>query len=1521
MSPTGDEGAVPRFYETTAGKATTGESASAPMAIFHCAVSHGSRKTGQSGAAKVDYIMRCGKYSRDPGELLGACAGHLPSWAGGNPRVFFEAVDKYERLNGRLFTQVIFAIPNELSDEDALLLAYHYADAVTSNGAPYALAVHRGGVDVPEVDSEVAALEVDSAAGAPEEADEADLPPHNRHGHLVICERIDDGIERTAKEWFRRANKKEPGLGGAAKDREMNGGNWVPGVRHLCAKYINYGLERAGFSERVTCESHETRIARAEAAGDEETAERLRLNPPGIHLGPTAWAIEKGRKGRKGRPSWRGVLNQAIAAEAEKLRGKVEELNTQLGQLDVQEGVVAERLEAARRVAAMQFARREEGLLRTSKGEDLLRVARVEVVGETAAALSVVQRGEVVELAEEKFGAMLDRLEGEVVETSVGPRYLAEAACSIVGVEEPPTLYQRETIVTTAVDRLGRELDGREASLQASAGGREVLRSVQEEHAAEYGPLATLAQCELQIGAAEDLLRKRREEESRREHAAAAERQEAERRQAEARRRDAVAGLEATLHATKRGAEWLAGAARQVLSGASRELTLGEREQIAQTVAGWVRGDLDRDKETLAASEAGARFLREAQSQRAVGAPPATLAEEEQQVGAVKQRLQEFEAAALARRAAEAARQREKEEKREREVQARRRARIEALSPAGRELHAAWLASLSPVGRRGGGPSGADVDRMLEATASDPRLPRLETVFEDAEQRSYYRAVLGAAGDAVTLQQVDAALEATGTFVRQKQDIFAYSGNSEHLAGGALYAAAIESQAPGWRPGADVGTAAVFDDALADVKSQLAKRVRQAADEFEKLLPTTPSRNRRGYRVPALSDALVDQLSASRGDAFVRATVAEVRERYAHRARHGARDEDRYSPKERLESERAHLADVIAMTWDREKRLWYASNMSGSRPSRRSVLARVLKKYLTKVWEFFQVACDKVLGGDLGERLRRRREHVEQAAEVAERLLPTTQSFRRGLPVPAAYEEALAGVVTDGKNRKVIEEMVEAVWERFHRRSRHEPYEQRYDADDRRRSEEAYLAPALEITRARQERAWRRSSLPSPRPTLASARPSVLEEHQSHLREVFEVAHDEVFGRGELGARWRRERDQVRRAVDAAEATLPATPPPSGHPDRHVPALSDDTLDDLDAAETDPFLKKMYSLAWERCYRHASADTPYEQRYDAEDRRQSELAHLTQTYDRQMDPSSSTVSPAPELASVRESVLKDYRAKVRGIFVAARDEVLRHDELQERQREQSVRPGRAATDPPSQSSSPGQERKPHGGEQEERGRQERTGEDSTTGRSGKDDQDERWRASVVPAAQPTAVTEANRVRLAAHRWAAKLSRTQPYAASSHHPSVITDERFNRLAAAAGDEFVRKVIAAVQKKESYYHDSARANSEREHLRPAVGRKHQEALDEYKRAEAKRGIFSRRPPKPTMAEAEAAAIKEFEAEQLGVIEDVCREVQQLTPAAVRFELQRVEPGRMNTPSPSRSRGRTTNQPDRGDSGPNR
>ena len=559
------------------------------MAIFHCAVSHGSRKDGQSGAAKVAYIMRTGKYGRDPGELLGACAGHLPSWAGGNPRVFFAAADEYERSNGRLFTQVLFAIPNELSDQDALLMAYHYAEAATETGAPYALAVHRGGVEVPEVEN---------AAAAPEEADEEDLPPHNRHGHLVICERIDDGIERTARAWFRRANKTEPALGGAAKDREMNGRNWVPEIRFACAEYVNYALERAGFSERVTCESHETRIARAEAVGDEETAERLRLAPPGIHLGPTAWAIEKGRKGRKGRTSWRGDLNRAIAAEGEELRGKVEELNAKLSQLDVQEEAVTEKLEAARRIAAAQFEQREESLLGTSLGGEILRAVRVEMVGDSAAPPSVVQLGEMLEVAEDRFGAALDLREAGFQETSVGSRYLVDATQSILGGEQSPTLPQRELIITTAESRLEQDLDRREATLRASVAGAEVLDTMQLEGADEYGSVLTLVQrAQLVETAGRRLERREAEEEVRRE----------------------LDRREEVLRSVSLGAQYLSEAEQEGLGEGKRAAVLAARDALVTKAEQRLEADLSRRESDLVATSFGPALLREAFGERGDG--------------------------------------------------------------------------------------------------------------------------------------------------------------------------------------------------------------------------------------------------------------------------------------------------------------------------------------------------------------------------------------------------------------------------------------------------------------------------------------------------------------------------------------------------------------------------------------------------------------------------------------------------------------------------------------------------------------------------------------------------------------------------------------------------------------------------------------------------------------------------------------------------------------------------------------
>ena len=190
-------------------------------------------------------------------------------------------------------------------------------------------------------------------------------------------------------------------------------------------------------------------------------------------------------------------------------------------------------------------------------------------------------------------------------------------------------------------------------------------------------------------------------------------------------------------------------------------------------------------------------------------------------------------------------------------------------------------------------------------------------------------------------------------------------------------------------------------------------------------------------------------------------------------------------------------------------------------------------------------------------------------------------------------------------------------------------------------------------------------------------------------------------------------------------------------------------------------------------------------------------------------------------------------------------------------------------------------------------------------------------SATAPAPEPALnVTEAERVRVAVDAVKAKLPWTKPYSGNpSHRPPAVSDERFDHIAAATDDEFVKTVVTELQRKASYYTDSARSESEKTYLRPAITRKNEENRHAYKKANAARGFLRRRPPEPTWAEAESVVIKEFEAEQLVLIEGVCHDIKQRSPAAVRRELQRLEPKQVSTPDRSRSPSHTKQQ-DRGD-----
>ena len=235
------------------------------MAVYHLKVSVGSRSGGQSALAKSDYIEREGRYAKDADELEHRESEHMPEWAKDDPRSYWEAADEYERANGRLYREVQFALPKELSESQRRELASGFAKRLTEGEQlPYTLAIHRGDPD-----------------------------GENPHAHLMFSERANDGIKRPAEQWFKRYNAKEPEKGGARKSRAGSARDWMDKTREAWEKAANEALERAGYGEQIDRRSLAERRDEAERYGDLERAAEL-SREPNIHLGPERYRTLRG---------------------------------------------------------------------------------------------------------------------------------------------------------------------------------------------------------------------------------------------------------------------------------------------------------------------------------------------------------------------------------------------------------------------------------------------------------------------------------------------------------------------------------------------------------------------------------------------------------------------------------------------------------------------------------------------------------------------------------------------------------------------------------------------------------------------------------------------------------------------------------------------------------------------------------------------------------------------------------------------------------------------------------------------------------------------------------------------------------------------------------------------------------------------------------------------------------------------------------------------------------------------------
>ena len=147
-----------------------------------------------------NYIMALGRYAKKSDEIEYTENGNMPSWAKHNPAELWECADLFERKNGSTYREHVVGLPRELNKEQRLALVKEWITQEVGN-KPYSVALH----NVTASDGE-----------------------QQPHIHLMFCERLQDGIERTPQQFFKRYNSKDPSKGGARKD---NTGENAPTAR------------------------------------------------------------------------------------------------------------------------------------------------------------------------------------------------------------------------------------------------------------------------------------------------------------------------------------------------------------------------------------------------------------------------------------------------------------------------------------------------------------------------------------------------------------------------------------------------------------------------------------------------------------------------------------------------------------------------------------------------------------------------------------------------------------------------------------------------------------------------------------------------------------------------------------------------------------------------------------------------------------------------------------------------------------------------------------------------------------------------------------------------------------------------------------------------------------------------------------------------------------------------------------------------------------------------------------------
>ena len=174
--------------------------------MFYCNLEHTAKKAIKTRSGKIKdgataknrfhYITRTShfkNYKESASEQIEFVkSGNLPSFAEGKPAEFWQAADVFERSNGRTCSSLVVALPKELNQAQRIELAEAFITEFADRYRfPFSCAIHN---------------HAGSIAGI-----------EQPHLHLMYSERHVDGIDRSAEQFFKRYNPKDPQQGGAQK--------------------------------------------------------------------------------------------------------------------------------------------------------------------------------------------------------------------------------------------------------------------------------------------------------------------------------------------------------------------------------------------------------------------------------------------------------------------------------------------------------------------------------------------------------------------------------------------------------------------------------------------------------------------------------------------------------------------------------------------------------------------------------------------------------------------------------------------------------------------------------------------------------------------------------------------------------------------------------------------------------------------------------------------------------------------------------------------------------------------------------------------------------------------------------------------------------------------------------------------------------------------------------------------------------------------------------------------------------